>query len=129
MSIRQPVRRAAKRALRPSRPIASDSWSSGTTTVACFDSSSTSTSRKGVGDLRDLQLEQLADQLRRAARHDDRGALRLRGDLGDDGLDALAVVVALLVDLLRLRQERLDPLAQLHERVAGVVLLDDAGDQ
>src|SRR3954453_19071645 len=50
MSIRQPVRRAAKRAFRPSRPIASDSWSSGTTTVACFDSSSTSTSRTRAGD-------------------------------------------------------------------------------
>ena len=34
MSIRQPVRRAARRAFWPSRPIASESWSSGTMTVA-----------------------------------------------------------------------------------------------
>jgi hypothetical protein len=39
------------------------------------------------------------------------------------------VVVALAVDLLGLRQQRLDALAQLHERVARVGLLDDAGDQ
>ena len=39
------------------------------------------------------------------------------------------MVVALAVDLLGLRQQRLDALAQLHERVAGVRLLDDAGDQ
>ena len=39
------------------------------------------------------------------------------------------MVVALAVDLLGLRQQRLHPLAQLHERVAGVGLLDDAGDQ
>ena len=44
-------------------------------------------------------------------------------------LIALAVVVALAVDLLGLRQQRLDALAQLHERVARVGLLDDAGDQ
>ena len=50
-------------------------------------------------------------------------------DVLDDGLDALAVVVALAVDLLGLRQQRLDALAQLHERVARVRLLDDAGDQ
>ena len=53
----------------------------------------------------------------------------LRGDFLDHGLDALRVVVALTVDLLGLRQQRLDALAQLHERVAGVRLLDDAGDQ
>src|SRR6478609_4135386 len=39
------------------------------------------------------------------------------------------MVVALAVDLLGLGQQRLHPLAQLHERVAGVGLLDDAGDQ
>ena len=50
-------------------------------------------------------------------------------DVLDDGLDALAVVVALAVDLLGLRQQRLDALAQLDQRVAGVRLLDDAGDQ
>src|SRR3712207_2251231 len=50
-------------------------------------------------------------------------------DLLDHGLHALRVVVALPVDLLGLRQQRLHALAQLHERVAGVRLLDDAGDQ
>ena len=50
-------------------------------------------------------------------------------DLLDHRLDALRVVVALAVDLLGLRQQRLDALAQLHERVAGVGLLHDAGDQ
>ena len=39
------------------------------------------------------------------------------------------MVVALAVDLLGAREERLDALAQLHERVAVVGLLDDAGDQ
>ncbi len=34
MSIRQPVRRAARRAFWPSLPIASESWKSGTTTRA-----------------------------------------------------------------------------------------------
>ncbi len=40
MSIFQPVRRAARRAFMPSLPIASASWSSGTTTVASLPSSS-----------------------------------------------------------------------------------------
>src|SRR3954454_12929349 len=39
------------------------------------------------------------------------------------------MVVALAVDLLGLGQQRLHAFAQLHERVAGVRLLDDAGDQ
>ena len=50
-------------------------------------------------------------------------------DLLDDGLDALRVVVALALDLLGLGQQRLDAFAQLHERVARVRLLHDAGDQ
>ena len=49
MSIRQPVSRAASRAFWPSRPIASESWSSGTMTVAWLASSSTSTSRTRAG--------------------------------------------------------------------------------
>ena len=56
------------------------------------------------------------------------GPLVLDGDLGDHRLHAHAVVVALAVDLLGLRQQRLDALAQLHERVARVGLLDDPGD-
>ncbi len=50
-------------------------------------------------------------------------------DVLDHRLDPLRVVVALAVDLLGLRQQRLDALAQLHQRVARVGLLDDAGDQ
>ncbi len=50
-------------------------------------------------------------------------------DLLDDGLDPLRVVVALALDLLGLGQQRLDTFAQLHERVARVGLLNDAGDQ
>ena len=49
-------------------------------------------------------------------------------DVGDHRLDARAVVVALAVDLLGLRQQRLDALAELDERVARVRLLDDPGD-
>ena len=60
---------------------------------------------------------------------DDRGALRGGRDLLDDGLHALRVVVALALDLLGLRQQRLDALAQLDERVAAVGLLDDARDE
>ena len=50
MSTRQPVRRAARRAFWPSRPIASESWSSGTITVAWRSSSSTITSRTRAGE-------------------------------------------------------------------------------
>src|SRR6185436_3136344 len=84
---------------------------------------------QAVRDLGHLELEQRPDELRRAPRHDDRRALRLVRDVGDDRLDALAVVIALAVHLLAARQQRLDPLAELHERVARVGLLDDAGDQ
>ena len=84
---------------------------------------------QAVGDLGDLELEQLLDQLRVAARDDDRGALAGGRDLLDDRLDPLRVVVALALHLLGLGQQRLHPFAQLHERVAGVRLLHDAGDQ
>ena len=202
MSTRQPVRRAARRAFWPSRPIASESWSSGTITVAWRSSSSTITSRtragesalatkragsslwgmmsifsprssettirtrepRGptqaptgstpsaweidgdlravaglagdaddldqlVGDLGDLEFEQLLDQLGAAAGDDDRRAFGRVGDVGDHRLDPHPVVVALVVDLLGLGQQRLDPLAQLDQRVALVGLLDDPGDQ
>ena len=56
-------------------------------------------------------------------------ALALGGDVGDHGLDPHPVVVALAVDLLGARQQGLDPLAQLDQRVAVVGLLDDPGDQ
>ena len=49
-------------------------------------------------------------------------------NLGDDGLDARALLVALAVDLLGARQQRLD-LAEVDEHVVAVAgLLDDAGD-
>src|SRR3954452_14542841 len=84
---------------------------------------------QAVGDLGDLELEELLDQLGIAARDDDARPAGRGGDLLDHGLDPLRVVVALAVDLLGLGQQRLDALAQLHERVARVGLLDDAGDQ
>ena len=84
---------------------------------------------QAVGDLGHLELEQRLDQLGIAARDDDAWALGRVRDVLDHGLDPLRVVVALAVDLLGLRQQRLDPLAQLHERVPRVGLLDDAGDQ
>ena len=82
-----------------------------------------------VGDLGDLELEQRLDQLGAAARDDDARALALGGDVCDHGLDPHPVVVALVPDLLRARQQRLDALAQLDQRVAVVRLLDDAVDQ
>ena len=50
MSTFQPVSFAARRAFWPSRPIASESWSSGTITVASLVSSSTRTSRTRAGE-------------------------------------------------------------------------------
>ena len=201
MSIFQPVRRAARRAFSPSLPIASASWSSGTTTVASrrlvvdvdlaharrrerlgdeprglrvprddvdllaaelgddhadaraaradagadrvdaldvrLDRDLRAVARlardaadldEAVGDLRHLELEERLDELRVAAREDDLRALRPRAHLGDHGLDAAALLVALAVDLLGARQQRLD-LAEVDEHVVAVAgLLDDAGD-
>ena len=63
-----------------------------------------------------------------AARQDHLRALRARPYLGDDRLDARALLVALAVDLLGARQQRLD-LAEIDEDVVAVAgLLDDAGD-
>src|SRR4051794_7087555 len=84
---------------------------------------------EAVGDLGDLELEQRLDQLGVAARDDDARPLGGGRDLLDDRLDALVVLVALALDLLGLRQQGLDALAQLDERVTRVLLLDDAGDQ
>ena len=81
-----------------------------------------------VGDLGHLELEQRPDQLGVAAREDHLRALRAGANLGDDGLDAAALLVALAVDLLGARQQRLD-LAEVDEHVVAVAgLLDDAGD-
>src|SRR5580658_2907556 len=49
MSMRQPVRRAARRAFCPSLPMASESWKSLTMTVAVPVSSSRRTSRTRAG--------------------------------------------------------------------------------
>ena len=62
MSTRQPVSFAARRAFCPSRPIASESWSSGTITVAWRSSSSTSTSRTRAG-LRALATKRAGSSL------------------------------------------------------------------
>src|SRR5436190_2535730 len=81
-----------------------------------------------VRDLGHLELEERLDQLRVAAGEDHLRALRARADLGDDGLDARALLVALAVDLLGARQQRLD-LAEVDEHVVTVAgLLDNAGD-
>src|SRR5262249_37265269 len=78
-----------------------------------------------VGDLGHLELEQRLDQLRVAARGDDLASLRAAAHLGDDGLDARALLVALSVDLLGARQQRLD-LAEIDEHVVPIAcLLDD----
>src|SRR5205085_6614232 len=83
---------------------------------------------ESVGDLRHFELEQRLYQLRIAPRDDHLRTLRARADLGDDGLDPRALLVALAVDLLGARQQRLD-LAEIDEHVVPVArLLDDAGD-
>ena len=55
------------------------------------------------------------------------GTLGGLAHLDDVGLEPAAVVVVLVLHLLGLRQQRLD-LAEVEQRVAGVGLLDDAGD-
>src|SRR5918994_848809 len=83
---------------------------------------------QAVRDLRHLELEERLDELGIAARQDHLRALRPGPDLGDDGLDARALLVALAVNLLRARQQRFD-LAEVDEDVVAVAgLLDDAGD-
>src|SRR5579862_283223 len=80
-----------------------------------------------VRDLRNLELEQRLDQLRVAARQNDLRALRPAAHLCDHGLDARALLVALAVDLLRTRQQRLD-LAEIDEHIVAIAgLLDDPG--
>ena len=80
-----------------------------------------------VDELGDFELEQAPHEAGMRARHDDLRALGGLADLHDVGLHPGAVVVAVARDLLGLRQERLDP-AEVEQRVAGVGLLDDAGD-
>src|SRR5205807_9506642 len=80
-----------------------------------------------LGDLRLIQLEELAQRPGVRARDDDLRALRGLAHLDDVRLQPLAVAVRLRRDLLRLRQQRLD-LAEVEERVPVRVLLDDPGD-
>jgi hypothetical protein len=82
MSIFQPVSRAARRAFRPSLPIASASWSSGTTTVA---------SRVVVDEhlAHARGRERLGDEARRLRVPRDDVDL-LAAELGDDHADARA---------------------------------------
>ena len=80
-----------------------------------------------VDDLGDLELEQPLHQTGVRARHDDLRTLGRLAHLDDVGLEPAAVVVVLVLHLLGLRQQRLD-LAEVEQRVAGVGLLDDAGD-
>src|SRR5256885_7914836 len=80
-----------------------------------------------IRDLRHLELEQRLDQLRIAPREDDLRAFRPGAHLGDDRLDPRPLLVALAVDLLGARQQRLD-LAEVDEDVVAVAgLLDDTG--
>src|SRR5947207_2259097 len=80
-----------------------------------------------VGDLGHLELEKRLDQLRIAPRDDHLWALRAGADLGDHRLDSRSLLVALAVDLLGPRQQRLD-LAEVDQDVVAVArLLDDAG--
>jgi len=77
-------------------------------------------------DLGHLQLEELAEQVRVRARHQDRGALGRLSNLHDVGLQPLPVPVRLGGDLFGLRKQRLD-LAQVEHGIAPGVLLDDPG--
>src|SRR5207248_10603903 len=82
---------------------------------------------EAVRDLRYLELEQRFDQLRIAPGEDHLRALRATAHLGDDGLDARALLVALAVHLLGPRQKRLD-LPEVDEDIVPVAgLLDDPG--
>src|SRR6185312_13901522 len=81
---------------------------------------------EAVGDLGHLELEQLPDELVGAAREHDLRPLALGPHLDDDGLDPAALLVALAGHLLGAGQDRLHA-AEVDERVAVVVLLDDAG--
>ena len=74
-----------------------------------------------------LELEQPLDQAGVGAADDDLRALGRAADLDDVGLAAVARLRALERHLLGLRQQGLDA-TEVEQRVAGVGLLDDAGD-
>src|SRR4051812_41126032 len=84
-----------------------------------------------VGDLRDLQREELAHQVGVRARDGDLRAAEGAGDRDDVGLDPGAVAVGLPRHLLGGREHRLDLADVDHHdaaRVAPLVGLDDAAD-
>src|SRR4051794_7732653 len=82
---------------------------------------------EAVGDLRDFELEERLDQLGIATRQDHLRSLGAGANLGDDGLDARALLVALAVNLLGARQEGFH-LAEVDEHVVAVAgLLDNSG--
>ncbi len=78
-------------------------------------------------DLGHLHREQGLEQPRVRARDHDLGSLGPLTDLGDVGLQALAVAVGLGRNLLPLRQQGLD-LPEIEQRVAPLGLLDDPRD-
>ena len=80
-----------------------------------------------IGDLGDFQLEQLADQSWMRARHDDLRTLGGLAHLHDVRLEAAVGLWPLVGNLLGLGQQRLHT-SQIEQRVTGIVLLDDAGD-
>ena len=79
------------------------------------------------GDLGHLELEEPLDQPGVGAADHDLGTLGGLADLDDVRLEACAVLVALVGDLLRLGQQRLH-LAEVEQCVPVVGLLDDPGD-
>lgn len=83
---------------------------------------------RAVGDLGNLELEELAHQVGMGARQGDRRAAVPPADLHDIGPQPLTVGVGLGGYLLLRRQDRLDP-SQVDQHVARVLaLLDDTGD-
>ena len=81
-------------------------------------------SRRNLGN---FKFEEPLDQPGVASTHHDLWTLGRLADLHDVGLEARAMLVALVGNLFRLRQEGFD-LSEVEQRVAIVGLLDDAGD-
>src|SRR5690606_13732648 len=83
---------------------------------------------RAVGDLGDLQGEQLAHEVRVRPRQLHRRAAVALADLHHVGAQPVAVLVALAGDLLLRRQDGLDP-TEVDQHVPRVLaLLDDAAD-
>ena len=81
-----------------------------------------------ISDLRNLELEQFADEVGVRARAND---LRPPGGtpyFHDVSLDPAAVVVALAWNLFGLRQQRLDSFSEIEKHVPWIRLLNDGSD-